>query len=166
MFCLICIKLNLNLSVLNTLYLTDYSSNVCNHSDYCQFSGVNRIEVPKCINQTKFLVKIRDKKETECLTNYVSSGNVNINPIDGNINLSNETYIFKVSDLGNCATTTFDTLKLKVWMETISYYNFFLCPNKILLGLVKIFTDEGSTYVSSHPLDYDANFVSFTVTLE
>ena len=128
---------------------------------------MNRIEVPKCINQTKFRVKIRDKKETECLTNYVSPGNVNINPIE---NHSNETYIFKDSDLGNCATTKFDTLKLKVWMETISHFYFFsfLCPKKILLGLVKIFTDEGSTYVSSPPPDfyYTYNFISFTVTLE
>ena len=160
----------LNLSVSNIVYSTDYYSNNCNHSDCCQFSGVNRIEVPKCINQTKFQVEIRDEKETEtsCFTKYVSSGNVNINPIDGNVNLSNETYIFKDSDLGNCTTTKFDTLKLRVWMKTMSYNDFTLCINKIGIGLVKIFMDEGSTYVSSHLLDsvHGHDYFGFTVTLE
>ena len=67
---------------------------------------MSRIEVPKCINKTKFHVEISDEKGTKCSTKYVSSGE---NAPGWN---QNETYIFKEREIENCTST----LSIDPWL--------------------------------------------------
>ena len=124
---------------------------------------MSRIEVPKCINETKFHVEISDEKGTTCSTKYVSTGEI----VQGN---QNETYIFKERELENCTSTSFDTKKLEVMIEAKKvkwpFTNFKLCEDMVSRGLMKIFMDDGSTYLSAdHFWKYENNIHNFKFTI-
>ena len=127
---------------------------------------MSRIEVPRCINETKFHVEIWDEKGTKCSTEYVSTGEI----VQGN---HIETYIFKERELKNCAYTSFDTKKLEVMIETVKFKvgewpfsNFKLCEDMVSRGLMKIFMDDGSTNLSAdHFWIYETNTFNFKFTI-
>ena len=128
---------------------------------------MSRIEVPKCINETKFHVEISDEKGTNCSTKYVSTGEILPGwlPYQGN-----KTYIFKEWELENCTSTFFDTKKLGVMIEAKKtkwpFTNFQLCENMVSRGLMKIFMDDGSTYISAdHFWKYETNLHNFKFTI-
>ena len=128
------------------------------------------IEVPKCINVTKFHVEISDEKGTKCSTKYVSTGEVVLGKY-GLLSKYNETYIFKESELGNCTSTSFDfTKKLGVMIEAKKvkwpFINFGVCEDMVSRGLMKIFMDDGSTFVSAdHYWKYETNLHNFKFTI-
>ena len=125
---------------------------------------MSRIEIPKCINETKFHVEISDEKGTTCSTKYVSTGET----LQGWN--QNETYIFQESELENCTSTFFDTKKLGVMIEAKKvkwpFTSFGLCEHMVSRGLMKIFMDDGSTYISAdHFWKYETNLHNFKFTI-
>ena len=125
---------------------------------------MSRIEVPKCIDKTKFHVEISDEKGTKCSTKYVSTGET----LPGWN--QNETYIFQERELENCTSTFFDTKKLGVMIEAKKtkwpFTKFGLCADMVSRGLMKIFMDDGSTYISAdHFWKYETNLHNFKFTI-
>ena len=71
---------------------------------------MKKIEVPKCIQNERFNIVVTDpNKKTRCSTEFVSTGNVDIN--------GKEIYVFIGNQLSDCAQTRFDASKLtvKIW---------------------------------------------------
>ena len=110
---------------------------------------MSRIEVPKCINETKFHVEIREENQG-CSTKYASTGEI---VQQGDLYKPNITYIFKEMELNNCAYTSFNTKKLEVIFEAKKveqpFTDFRLCEDMLSRGLMKVFMDDGSIYLSA-----------------
>ena len=111
-----------------------------------------------------------DENGTKCSTKYVSTGGI------GNWN-QNETYILKESVLAKCAYTSFDTKKLSVMIEIKKvpfpshwpFPDFELCEAMVSRGLMKIFMDDGSTYISANHFwkhEIHLHHFKFTISLD